>query len=146
MNHKMRIFQVVSVLLFIGIMSMFFSCAPKDPAVIAGKVAKEWSANNVDNVSSSIGDLIAGDNPLIKIAMVTVIKNEIKQRIAWEYSEPRKLGEDQYEVIATAYSGVEVPLLGSYKVSLDYNLKIDTGRKQVISADMDASSFALSQQ
>jgi len=49
-------------------------------------------------------------------------------------------------VIATAYSEIEMPLLGIHGVSVNYNLEIDTEQKQVLSADIDASSFALRKQ
>ena len=146
MNHKRKFIQITSVLLFISVISIFFCCAPKDPAVIASKVAEEWTSNNVDGVSRSIANLVTNSNPLVETAIAMAIEKEINQRIAWEYSHPQKLAEERYEVITTAYTEIELPLLGSYRVSLNYNLEIDTKHKQVIDAKMDVSSFAMRRQ
>ena len=146
MNNRIIAIRIVFVLLLLSVISVLWGCTPKAPAVIATQVAKEWSADNVKDVSKNIVDLISGDNPLVEMAVAMAIENQINQKIAWEYSEPRKLGEDQYEVIATAYTSIDVPLFGSYKISLNYDLKIDTQHKQVISADTDISSFVFSKQ
>jgi len=146
MKYRMIILRVVSVLILASLVFKCFGCAPEDPSVIAGKVAKEWANNNVDSVSESIIDLVAQGNPVAQMAMSVTVKNEIKRRIVWEYSTPVKLGEERYKVIATAYTVIDLPVLGSYKASLNYNLEIDTEHRQVISADMNPSSFALSKQ
>ncbi|MBN1374855.1 MAG: hypothetical protein JXA01_01730 [Dehalococcoidia bacterium] len=86
------------------------------------------------------------NNPLMETAITTVITNEINQRIAWEYAAPQKLAEDTYGVVTTAYTEIDLSLLGKYKVSVDYNLSIDTREKQVLSADMDAGSFTVTRQ
>jgi len=122
---------------------MFCFCAPKDPAVIASEVAEEWTSTNVDSVSKNIANLVANDNPLVEKAIALSIANKINDRISWEYSPPQKLAEEQYAVVATAYSEIELPLLGNYRVSVNYNLEIDTKLKQVMAANMDASSFAI---
>jgi hypothetical protein len=146
MTHKSKFIQINYIFLLITLISIFFGCAPKDPAAIASKVAVEWSANNIDVISKSIAGLIINDNPLIGTAITMGISKEINQRIAWEYATPRKLAEDKYGVVTTAYTEIELPLLGKYKVSVNYNLEIDTKEKRIISADMDASSFAMIKQ
>ena len=140
----MKVSRIILVLLFLSMISVLLACTPKDPAVIATQVAEEWSADHIKNVSKSIVDLISGDNPLVEMAVAMAIEKQINQKIAWKYSEPRKSGEDQYEVIATAYSSIDMALFGNYEISLNYDLKIDTKQKQVITADMDPNSFVLS--
>ncbi|RPJ63130.1 MAG: hypothetical protein EHM12_03055 [Dehalococcoidia bacterium] len=122
---------------------MFCSCSPVDPAEIASKIAREWTANNIDVVSKGIAGQVVSNNPLLETTVAVVISNEIKQRIVWEYSHPNKLDENRYGVVATASTPVEIPLLGNYKASLNYNLEIDTKEKRVRNADIDASSFAM---
>ena len=56
------------------------------------------------------------------------------------------MAEDRYEVTATAYTDTELSLLGTYEISLDYDLTIDTGNRQVLNADVDVSSFRLTEQ
>jgi hypothetical protein len=143
MKHRRQIVQIAYSLLLTGVMSILFCCAPQDPAVIASKVAQEWASNNVDGVSRSIAGLVDNSNPLIERAVSMTIAKQINQRIAWEYSPPEKLAEERYEVVATAYSEVELPLLGNYRVSVNYTLEIDTKLKQVIDANMEVSSFAI---
>ena len=146
MNQKGKIIGFTSVFLFIMIICLFCCCAPKDPADIARKVAEEWASNNVDDVSRSVAGLIVDSSPLFEKAVAMAIEKAINQRIAWEYSHPKKLAEERYEVVTTAYAEIEFPLLGSYRVSVNYDLEIDTRQKQVISADMDVGSFALRKQ
>ncbi|HEX75748.1 MAG TPA: hypothetical protein G4O12_04105 [Dehalococcoidia bacterium] len=146
MNHKGKFIQITYILVFIGVISIFFCCAQKDPAVIASEVAEGWVVNNVDSVSKSIAGLVVNESPLFEKVVAMTIEKEISQRIAWEYSKPQKIAEDRYEVVTTAYTGIALPLLGNYKVSVNYNLIIDTKNKQVLDADIDVSSFALSKQ
>ena len=146
MNYKGKFTQIAYILVFIGVISVFFSCAQKDPAVIATEVAEEWVANNVDNMSESITGLVVSENPLFEKIAAMTIEKEIGQRIDWKYSRPQKIEENRYEVVVTAYTEIALPLLGNYKVSVNYDLIIDTENEQVLDADMDASSFALSKQ
>ena len=146
MNHNGKIIQITSILLCIILASIFCRCAPKDQANIASKLAQDWASNNVDSVSKSIASLVVNNNPLLQTVIGTAITKEINQRIAWEYSHPRKLAEERYEVIATAYAVIELPLLGSYKISVNYNLEIDTKNKKIISSNIDAGSFAMKKQ
>ena len=145
MNYKAKIVKITSIFLIITIICTFFYCA-KDPVDIARKVAEEWASNNVNDISNNIAGLVVNDNPLIEAAVSMTISKQINQKVFWEYSTPRKLAEDRYEVVATAYSEIEMPLLGIHRVSVNYNLEIDTKQKQVLSADIDASSFALRKQ
>jgi len=146
MNHKRKIAQGTYIFLFITIISVFFCCTPEEPAEIASTLAKEWTLKNVDSVSRSIAGLVANSNPLIETAITMVIAKEINQRITWQYSQPEKLAEERYRVVITASSKMEIPLLGSYKVSVNYNLEIDTRSRQVTSANIDAGSFAMGRQ
>ncbi len=146
MKHREKIVRIAYALLFIGVISVFTGCTSQDPAAIALKVAQEWSANNVDEVAGSIVDLVVEDNPIVKAAAAMAIEKEITKRIAWEFSNPQQIGEERYGVVATAYTMITVPVLGDYKVSVDYNLEIDTKEKQVIAADMDAGTFSLDKQ
>jgi hypothetical protein len=146
MNHKGKIVQLTSVFLFITVISIFFCCAPKDPAAIASKVAEDWASNNVNDVSKSIAGLVVNNNPLLQTVVGTAITNEINQRIKWEFSYPQKIEEDQYTVIATAYAIIGLPLFGSYILSVNYNLAVDAKNKKVISSNIDAGSFAMQKQ
>ena len=146
MNHKGKFIQITYILVFIGVISVFFCCAQKDPAVIAREVAEDWIANSVDSMSKSIAGLVVSESFLFEKIVGMTIEKEIGQRIAWKYSKPQKIEEDRYEVVVTAYTEIALSLLGDYKVSVNYDLIVDTKNKQVLDADIDASSFALSKQ
>lgn len=141
-----RFIYIGKALLVLIIICMFFNCSPKDPAEIASQVAREWAANNIDTISKDIANQVAGNNPLLEITVGAAISNEIKQRIVWEYAVPNKLAENRYGVAATALTLMEIPLLGNYKISLNYNLEIDTQEKRVIKADIDTGSFTITKQ
>lgn len=146
MTGKIKFNQASHILLFIILTNVLSSCAPSEPAGIAANLAKEWTTNNIDSVSKGIAAQVVRNNPLLEATISAVISNEIKYRITWGYSKPRKTDGDRYEVITTAAIPVEIPVLGSYKISVNYNLQIDTKAKRVLSADMDAGSFAMTKQ
>ena len=143
---KNKFIHIVQALLIVTVICIFFGCSPRDPAEIASEVAREWTSNNIDVVSKGIAGQVVGNNPLLETTIAVAISNEIKQRITWEYSQPNKLDKYKYVVITTASTQIEIPLLGNYKVSLNYNLKIDTENKHILAADMDARSFAMTEQ
>ena len=145
MACKYKLDHLVLVLFLISLISVFLCCAPEDPADAALEVAKNWSSSNVNGISKNIAGMVAGSNPLIEAAVSASIGQQINQKISWEYSVPQKLAEERYRVIATAYSEIELPLLGKYRISVNYNLEINTGQKQVISANIDPGSFAMRQ-
>jgi hypothetical protein len=146
MKYKGTIFTTIISLIVIGAVIMLPGCAGKDPSVIAVEVSREWAANNVDSVSKSIASLIAKDSPIFKTIVAKTIEKDINDRLAWKFSEPRKVTEDLYEVVATAYTEIDLSILGTYLASIDYNLTIDTKNKVVITADIDPSSFSLTRQ
>ena len=143
---KNKFIHIVQALLIVTVICIFFGCSPRDPAEIVSEVAREWTSNNIDVVSKGIAGQVVGNNPLLETTIAVAISNEIKQRITWEYSQPNKLDKYKYVVITTASTQIEIPLLGNYKVSLNYNLKIDTENKHILAADMDARSFAMTEQ
>ena len=146
MISKNKFIHIVQALLIVTVICIFFGCSPRDPAEIASEVAREWTSNNIDVVSKGIAGQVVGNNPLLETTIAVAISNEIKQRITWEYSQPNKLDKYKYVVITTASTQIEIPLLGNYKVSLNYNLEIDTENKHILAADMDARSFAMTEQ
>lgn len=141
-----RLINIGRALLIIIMMAVLSNCSPVDPAQIASEVAREWTSNNIDTVSKGIAGQVVSNNPLLEATVAVVISNEIKQGIDWEYSHPNKLDQNRYGVVATAFTLIEIPLLGNYRASLNYNLEIDTKEKRVIKADIDAGSFTMTKQ
>ncbi len=121
-------------------------CTARDPAAIAIEVAEKWASENIDTVSKDLTAGVVKDNLLLKTVAAAAVEKEINQRIAWKYSTPEEIGTDLYGVVATAYSDVEIPVMGTYRISLNYNLEIDTANKQVLSAAADISSLSFKKQ
>jgi hypothetical protein len=142
-KHKKTIFTIIISLIVITAVIMLSGCAGKDPSVIAVEVSREWAADNVDSVSKSIAGLVANNSPLFKTIVAKTIEKNINDRLAWKFSDPRKVAEDRYEVVATAYTDIDLSIVGSYTTSIDYNLTIDTKNKEVVTADMDPGSFTM---
>lgn len=143
MKNK-KIVPIIFLSLFIiGITIMLPGCVKKDPALIAAEVAREWTTGNIDNVSKNIAEKVASDSPIFKTIVAKTIEKDINSKLNWKYSEPRKTAEDRYKVVATAYTDINLAIMGMYTASIDYDLTIDTKNKEVITADMDPGSFAL---
>jgi len=142
-KRKRIICCIASVSILLTAFINIAGCANEDPAEIANKVAMEWAENNVHIVADNIAGLIASDNPLVKAALSMTVSAEIKDRISWEYSVPRRLADDRYEVTATAYTVLEVPVLGTYRISVNYILEIDTANRKVTNASLDPGSFSM---
>ena len=49
-------------------------------------------------------------------------------------------------VVATAYAVIELPLPGDYRISVNYNLEIETKNKKVMNSTIDTGSFAMQKQ
>jgi hypothetical protein len=146
MNYRKKIFIILVSLVIAGAMLIQPGCSGKDPAVIAAEVAAEWGVGNIGSVSKSIAGLAASDSPLFKTVIAKTIEKDINDQISWKYSEPRMSSEDRYEVVATAYTNVDLSIMGMYTVSVGYDLLIDTANKEVVTADMDPGSFAMVKQ
>ncbi len=143
MKNKKALSIIILLLVITGITIVLPGCAKKDPAVIAAEVAREWASGNIGNVSKNIAEQVASDSPIFKTIVAKTIEKDINAKLNWKYSQPRKVAEDRYEVVATAYTDIDLSLMGMYTASIDYDLTIDTKNKEVITADMDPGSFAL---
>lgn len=142
-----RIFSaVVALSLVLSIVICGFGCGQGDPSAIAADVAKKWTAENIDRISKDLTGMIVKDNPLLKTIAASTLEGEISKMINWSYSAPEERAPGLYSVITTAYSDVEFPVMGTYRVSLSYDLTIDTEAKQVQKATPDINSFSFVKQ
>jgi hypothetical protein len=146
MKHKGIVILLVTIFVCIGAIPLLSGCAPKDPADIAAKVAEEWAENNVDSVSKSIAGLSANKSALFEKIVAMAIEKQIKDRLSWEFSTPRKISESRYEVIVTAYTSIDMAIMGTQKVSVDHILTIDTEKELVLNAELDPGSFSFKKQ
>ena len=146
MKHKGIVILLVTIFVCIGAIPLLSGCAPKDPADIATKVAEEWTENNIDSVSKSIAGMSSERSVLFEKVVEMAIEKEIKDRLSWEFSTPRKISEDRYEVIVTAYAPIDLAIMGVHKASVNHILTIDTENELVLNAELDPGSFAFKKQ
>jgi hypothetical protein len=146
MKYRTILIWLLIAFISVGAIPLLSACAPKDPAEIATKVAEEWTENNVDSMSKSIAGLSADRSALFEKIVEMAIEKEIKERLAWEISTPRKISEDRYEVIVTAYAPIDMAIMGVHRASVDHILTIDTENELVLDAELDPGSFALEKQ
>lgn len=129
----------------IVLVAVFVLLKPRErPEDIAAQVAREWTRDSIDQVSGFIAQRAVGDIPLVKELAAGVISDQIRQRTVWTYSAPRRVGQNRYEVIATAAVPLEVKVLilqKKYAVSMDFKLNVDTKQKVVDNWAPDLGSF-----
>ena len=116
---------------------------------IASRVAREWLKTNVQELVDEVVDLVIGEVPVVSQLASGILSGQILEKldnIAWQYSAPMRRSEDRYQVVATASAEIEIelPLIGTrvYKVSLPFNLDVDTEDESVVSwlPDVTAAS------
>ena len=137
----MRNKVIIAVLLFVIVLSpVALSC--KTGGAIG--VAKDWTKDedNIASISNDIADLVVENIPGVNPVQHISIKNQIGGKTSWHYSEASELAENSYSVIATAtVTLLNIPLVGIFGVTVDYQLTIDTAGQEVSSWTLDESSF-----
>ena len=133
--------RLTVALLFLLSVLLVLGCSARDPSTLALEIADEWATENIDKISKDLTASIVNDNPLLKTVAAAAVEKEISKRVSWEYSRPVEVGPDLYEVVATAYSDIELPVMGLYRISLCYYLTIDIEQRRVLDASADMQSF-----
>ena len=138
----MRNKVIIAVLLFVIVLSpVALSCSGPGSAAI--NVAKGWTGDeaNLVSMSSDLADLVIENIPGVNPVQKMNIKNQIAGKLSWHYSAA-ELDANSYSVIAAAtVTTLNIPLVGIYDFSVDYQLTIDTAGKEVSSSTIDESSF-----
>ena len=142
----MRNRVIIAVLLLVIVLSpVTLNCS--GPSSIARDVAEEWThdEDNVVSISEELANLvlenIAGVAPVQKLN----IKNQIGGKLFWQYSKASELAANSYTIIATANVQIlNIPLVGIFNISADYQLTIDTAARVVSDWEIDESSFDVS--
>ena len=116
----------------------------QDPKATAMEAAREWTRSSIDSVAQMLGLAVTEGTPVLQNAASSLIRNQIKQKVEWTYSEPGNLAEDRYRVIATGSAPLQIGLL-THKwkatVSADFELLIDTMEKRLTKWKMVPQSF-----
>ena len=94
--------------------------------------------------------LVTGNVPIVSQIAGDVLTDQVRDNVAWSYSTPKRVGDEEYQVAATASVtlSVELPLLGTkvYVASLPFILDVDTKAKTVERWSLDALSATVEEQ
>ena len=136
--------RVLATLVLVGILA----CTSENEEQIAATVARDWTTSSVDRVSDSLGGAATGGIPGLGQVVTSVIRDQIRQKVSWTYSEPVKVGDGRYDVVATATAPVDIGILTfqrSYALSGNFELSINVEEKKVVDWRFDATSFQFTQ-
>jgi len=114
------------------------------PEEIAEQIARDWSSGQIDNIADVIASQVTSGIPGVQQLASGIIGNQIRQHIDWEIATPTRLGQNTYEVIATAGAPIEVRLLildKRYRVSLDFKVVTNTKDRIAERWSPDLGSF-----
>jgi len=139
----------IIMLIILGLTLSAVSCDSENPEDVALQVAHDWTQDSVDEVASDIGSQMTGNLPVLEDIAASVIEEQIREGVSWNYSTPVKKSDGRYEVVAEAVVEVEitVPLLWTktYDVSVDYELEVDTDSRRVVDSHLDLSSLRINE-
>lgn len=113
---------------------------------IAIQVAKEWTSDSdtIIAIADEIADLALENIPGVTSLLLPIIKEQVVEGVSWTYSTAVKTGENRYKVTAKSTLTLDLSLLGSYGISVDFPLTVDTVQREVDTWTVDAGSFDFS--
>lgn len=106
-------------------------------------IAERWVEDEIYSVSSQIADWLVDDSPVFQGIAASVISDLIRDNIRWEFSRPKKMDASTYQLIATGRSTVNIPLIGEYTISADFELLIDMNQERVVDSTFDITSVRI---
>ena len=112
------------------------------------EAAQSWAEENTQTVASEVVAFIASGIPGASL-LDGVIAEQVVKLLTWEFSDPVKTGDENYSVLATVSTSVELdlPVVGEkgYKASLPFNLRVDAGTGEVTGWSPDVSQADVSE-
>ena len=159
--------MIVASLVMLGAST---ACDRVDHERIAEDVALEWTMTEAEEVSEEIAkmanyrygrttfvEVYGNDSRLISRDefRTSVDRDQLQQSIEWEFGPPIEIGEERYEVIATASVSFSLippkssslfqdPTFGvPYSGSVSYELEVDTTKREVTGAVMPRMSVRI---
>lgn len=114
--------------------------SPNDNANAARQVSEAWVAENIDQVSDKLAEVIGKDySSFAKPILATLLKNGM----TWEYSA-QKIGKDNWQVTVHASNSINLSKIGISKIasaSGEIILSVDTAILKVKSYDVRSDRF-----
>ena len=112
------------------------------------EAAQNWAEENTQTVVSEVVAFIASGIPGASL-LDDVIAEQVVKLLTWDFSDPVKTGDENYSVLATVSTSVELdlPVVGEkgYKASLPFNLRVDAGAGEVTGWSADISQADVSE-
>lgn len=123
------------ILLIVSCAGLMAGCG-EDKNAIAAEVARGWTNSSISDISDAVAEMVIDEEPIVARLAAAALAGLIRENLSWDYSEPERISEDRYSVIATATADVkiEIPPLADklYVVSLPFNLEVDTDARSVL--------------
>ena len=111
------------------------SAACSNQEGVATRVATDWVTESAEAVTEEFVRLTTGDIPLVGQLARSVLEDQLRDSVTWEFSTPECASDDECDLIATATVrvGFSLPFEGNkvYAASLPFDLRVDTERREV---------------
>lgn len=125
----------LSLLLALCVWSVI-GCGGPSKEEVALETAQQWVDASIDQVSEAVVELVAGEYPALAGLAASVVADQVRDSLDWEYSTPRRETGDQYSLTTTPSAEFElkIPLLDTqeYSASVPFNLTVDTSTRSVV--------------
>lgn len=141
MNSRFkRLFILSNFLLALTVAFLTACSSPNDNASAARQVSEAWVAENIDQVSDKLAEVIGKDySSFTKPILATLLKNGM----TWEYST-QKIGRDNWQVTVHASNSINLSKVGISKIasaSGEIMLSVDTANLRVKSYNVRSDRF-----
>ena len=134
-----------TTLVALGAVLLSPGCGGSDPGDVALQVSRDWANESIKEVSEDIGGALVGEIPVLGRMAASLIEDQIRENITWDFSATVKGPQNQYDVVATAITEakINVPLIvdKTYAVSVDFRLEVDTDVERVTRSRLDVLSL-----
>ncbi len=125
-----RIAVILVCLLVIALMGSGCGDSEADRKAQALTAARAWTATEPEKVITPMVSLVTSAIPGSSL-FSGVIAEQITDQLTWDFSDPSKVSDNMYTVVATAsaQATLDIPLVGkkTYGASLPFNLQVDIG-------------------
>ena len=114
---------------------------------VASRVATEWVTDSEAVVTEEFVRLTIGEVPFVSQLARSVLEDQVRDNVTWEFTEAECASGDECELTATAivHLDISLPFDGDkiFVVSLPFDLRVDTERQEVTrwTPDIAAASF-----
>ena len=134
------------IILCVALFLIMAGCSSQTPEEIALEVANEWTVSSIDRIADRLGKAAAGGAPLLDNIASSKIREQIEGKVQWRISNPSKISEEKYRVVAGASVPLDIRVAvvnWSGQIGADFLLQIDTKDKSVVRWAIMPESIAI---